>query len=129
MILRPLGHPITGSFELMGYGSAIVTSMGLGFSQEKRSHISVDILFKYFSRSWRKWLSMTGLLVSCVFFLAASTRLFLFGLDLRANGELSETLMLPFYPVVMVVSLGLFVLALNIARDMANLIRDARRKA
>ena len=123
MILRPLGHPLTGSFELMGYGSAMVTALGLGCSQEKKCHIAVDILFKYFPGSWKRWLCFTGLLFSTGFFLAVSMRLFMFALDLRKNGELSETLMFPFYPVVIIVSLGLLVLSLNLLRDALLLMR------
>jgi len=128
MILRPLGHPITGSFEIMGYGSALVTSLALGFSQEKKSHIAVNILFKHFSRPWRRWLSAAGLVVCAAFFLATSVRLFLFAMDLRKNGELSETLMLPFYPVVIVVSLGLFILTLNLFWDVLALFQDGRER-
>ena len=122
MILRPLGHPITGSFELTGYGSAVAAALGLGFSQEKRYHIAVDILFKHLPGAWKRGLATLGLLASGVFFIAVSSRLFLFALDLKENGELSETLRLPFYPVVMVVSLGLFFLALNLLRDAACIV-------
>jgi TRAP-type C4-dicarboxylate transport system permease small subunit len=128
MILRPLGHPITGSFELMGYGSAMVTALGLGFSQEKKCHIAVDILFKYFSRMWKRWLCLMGLLLSSCFFLAVSIRLFIFALDLRKNGELSETLMFPFYPVVIIVSLGLLVLSLNLLRDVVLIMKAGAEK-
>ena len=123
MLLRPLGHPITGSFEIMGYGSAVVTALALGFSQERKSHIAVNILFKHFSPCWRKWLSMAGLFVSTVFFGAVAARLFVFALDLKKNGELSETLMLPFYPVAFIVSFGLFILSLNLFHDILTLFR------
>jgi len=128
MILRPFGHPITGSFELMGYGSAIITALGLGLSQEKKSHIAVDILFRHFSRTLRKRLYFAGLLLSGFFFLAVSARLFQFALDLRENGELSETLMLPFYPVAMIVSLGLLVLTMNLLYDALRLMKTGGEK-
>jgi len=128
MTLRPFGHPITGSFELMGYGSALVTALGLGFSQEKKSHIAVDILFKRFPPNLKKWFNFTGLLVSGLFFAAVAWRLFAFALDLRANEELSETLMLPFYPVTMVVSMGLLVLTANLLWDAVRIFRPATRQ-
>ncbi len=128
MLLRPLGHPITGSFEIMGYGSAVVTALALGFSQERKSHIAVNILFKHFSPCWRKTLSMVGLFVSALFFGAVAARLFIFALDLKKNGELSETLMLPFYPVAFIVSFGLFILSLNLFHDILTLARGGSVK-
>lgn len=58
------------------------------------------------------------------FFLAVAIRLFIFALNLRKNGELSETLMFPFCPVVMIVSLGLLVLTLNLLHDAVLLVKN-----
>ncbi len=129
MILRPFGHPVTGSFEVMGYGSAVVTALGLGFSQEKKSHISVDILFRHFPYRVRIWLSAIGLGICALFFGAVSVRLFQFALDLKANGELSETLMIPFYPVVMIVAFGVMILTVNLAHDALSVLFGRRKKA
>ncbi len=114
MILRPFGHPITGSFELMGFGSAIVTGLGLGYSYEKKAHIAVDILFRRFPRTWKNFLSFTGKLASGLFFASVSWKMVAMALNFRESGELSETLCIPFYPVTVLVSMGLFILSLNL---------------
>lgn len=114
MALRPLGHPIAGSFELMGFGCAVLTALGLGYSQETRSHISVDILFRHFPRRLRRLLNGAGSLASGLFFLAASWRIFKMALSYREYGELSETLRMPFYPVTMIAALGTLILSVNL---------------
>ncbi len=114
MILRPLGHPITGSFELLGFGSALVTGLGLGYSYEKKAHIAVDILFNRFSRPWKRALSVLGQFCCGLFFAAISWKMLTLGLSFRENGELSETLGIPFYPVTILVALGVMVLSLNL---------------
>jgi len=121
MILRPFGHPITGSFELMGLGSAIVTALGLGYSYEKKAHIAVDILFKHLHKSLRKILSLAGRVVCSLFFLAISWKMLLLAINFMENGELSETLCIPFYPVTMLVALGVLILAMNL---LSNDLRD-----
>ncbi len=113
MILRPFGHPITGSFELMGFGSAMVTALGLGFSLEKKAHISVDILFDRLPRQLRRCLALLGQVVCGLFFMAISMKMFSLSVNFMENGELSETLEIPFYPVTMIVSAGIFCLSLN----------------
>ncbi len=114
MILRPLGHPITGSFELLGFGCAIVTALGLGYSYERKVHIAVDILFKKLSAPLRKFLALLGQLVCGAFFLAVAWKMTLLAMNFMENGELSETLGIPFYPVTGLVALGVFFLSLNI---------------
>jgi len=114
MILRPLGHPITGSFELLGFGCAIVTALGLGYSYERRVHIAVDILFRRFPKPLRRVLALIGQLVCGAFFLAVAWKMMTLAINFKANGELSETLAIPFYPVTGLVALGVFLLSLNI---------------
>ncbi len=113
MILRPFGHPLVGSFELMGYASALVTAFGLGYSQEKRGHISVDILFKHLPRKLKAILSFIGGTLSGAFFLLCAYKMLMLGITYIKSGELSETLNFPFYPVTLGVALGLFLLAIN----------------
>ncbi len=131
MILRPMGHPIAGSFELMGLGCAVLTALGLGYSQETRSHISVDILFRHFPASVKRALNGAGSLITGLFFMAAAWRIFKMALAYREYGELSETLRLPFYPITMLVALGIFVLSLNLLSQAfsARGRRDGRKSA
>jgi TRAP-type C4-dicarboxylate transport system permease small subunit len=44
MLMRPMGTPMTGAYELVGFFGALVVALPLGYAQITRSHISVDIL-------------------------------------------------------------------------------------
>ncbi len=114
MLFRPFGYPLTGSFELMGYGSAIITGLGLGFSYEQKSHIAVDIVFKKFPKKVRLFLSSIGNMACAIFFFLVSKKMLNIAVGFKESGELSETLRVPFYPVTIAVAFGLFVLSLNI---------------
>ncbi len=114
MCLRPFGHPVTGSFELMGLGCAITAALGLAMAQEAGSHISVDILFNRFPLLLRRFLSAAGSLVCAGLFVAAAWRLWHMGMTQLDTGELSETLRLPFYPVIWIAGAGFGLLALRL---------------
>ncbi len=114
MVLRPLGIPVTGSFELMGLGCAITAALGLALAQEQKSHISVDILFSHFPPVARAVLNALGCIICTLLFTAASWRLFHMGLTQLETGEVSETLRLPFYPVIWIVAAGFAALSLRL---------------
>ncbi len=114
MALRPLGLPITGSFELMGMGCAITAALGLSMAQAEKSHIAVGILFRCLPHGLRKFLSATGSIICALLFSAAAWRLFQTGLTQLKTGEVSETLRMPFYPVIWVVALGFAALAMRL---------------
>jgi len=113
MIGRPLKMPISGSFELMGLGGALIVALTLGYSQEGRTHIAVDILFNYLPARLRHLFIATGDLVCSAFFGIAAWQMLRFGRSLYTTGEVSETLGLPVYPVVFAVAAGLAGLALT----------------
>ncbi len=119
MALRPLGFPLTGSFELMGLGCAITAAFGLAIAQEQKSHISVDIMFRHMPPLPRAILNIAGSLSCALLFSAASWRLLQTGLTQLETGEVSETLRIPFYPVVWAVAAGFLALSLRLYIEAA----------
>ncbi len=126
MALRPLGRPIDGSFELMGFASALIASLGLGYAQQEGSNISVDLLFSRLPRGVGKALEAFSLLVCSSFLVAVAVKVGFNALDMRGNGEVSETLGIPFYPVVVVVALGLSALGATLFAQFVRLLLDRR---
>lgn len=113
MIGRPLKVPVQGSFELMGLGGALIVALTLGYSQESRTHISVDILFNAFPARLKTICIAVGDLLCAAFFGIAAWQMARFGLKIYTTGEVSETLGLPVYAVVFLVAAGLAALALT----------------
>jgi TRAP-type C4-dicarboxylate transport system permease small subunit len=114
MIGRPMKMPVQGSFELMGLGGSLIVALTLGYSQESRTHISVDILFNTFPARVKAVCIATGDLLCSAFFGIAAWQMTRFGYKLYTSGEYSETLGMPVYPVVFAVAAGLAGLALTL---------------
>lgn len=117
MFLRPMGRPIQGSFELMGFGGAVIAGFALGGTQERRNHIFVEILFEHFGPRAKRLLDAFSHLACAVFFSLAGYRTTRFALDMFRTGEVSETLRVAFYPVALCVALGLWGLCLTLLVD------------
>jgi TRAP-type C4-dicarboxylate transport system permease small subunit len=99
VILRYLGRPITGTFELMSFAGALVTGLALAQTSLDGAHVNVDMLFQAISARNRAILEIFNRLIGIGIFLLLAWALFVKGNDLYQTGEVSLTLQVPYYPV------------------------------
>jgi len=123
MLLRFLGYPIKGTYELMGFSGAILAAFALGATQRQGGHIEVDLLASILPPRVNRWLKLAANLLSTAFFSLIFWRLIILALSLERSGEVSETLHLPSYSVVLIVALGVFSLILVFLRQVLDLVQ------
>jgi len=111
VFLRIVWIPIRGTYELMGYSSALVIAFAMGYTQMHNGHIAVDIIVKGFSTRIKKVLHGTNCLICMVFFTIAGWQIIKLGTNLMKTGETSETLRIFYYPFTYGVAFGCFVMA------------------
>jgi TRAP-type C4-dicarboxylate transport system permease small subunit len=99
VILRLFGHPIVGTFELVGLGGAVVIGFGIPITSWLRGHIFVDFVINWFSKKVQNAFNITTRCVSIGLFILIGSNLFKLGMDLYRSGEVTSTRQLPFYPV------------------------------
>ena len=112
IFLRIVWTPVKGTFELMGFFSAIVTAFALGYTQVQKGHTGIDVVVNLFSIRTRRTLNGINHLILMVFFLVLGWQLMKWGTTLWRTGEVTETLRIVFYPFVYGVGVGCFSLAL-----------------
>ncbi|MGD8292110.1 MAG: TRAP transporter small permease subunit [Desulfobacterales bacterium] len=121
IFLRIVWVPLRGTFELMGFFGAVATAFVLGYTQMKKAHISVDILFNQFSQSTRKVFNAINHAVCMLFFAVVGWQIFLLAANLRNTGEVTETLRIVYYPFTYGVAFGCMLLALVLLLDFVKL--------
>lgn len=105
-MIRSVYVPIPGTVEMVGWFTAVATAFAIGNAQINQSHVYIDLLFNKFSLRWKKAVNFFVMLVSCAFFIVLGWQMMKYGLSIKSQGLVSETLRLPFYPFVLLVSLG-----------------------
>ena len=128
IVLRIIWVPVEGTFELMGYFGALATALALGYTQMQRGHIAVDIFIEKFSERTRRILAGVNYILSMLFFIIAGWQLTRWAMVLKEAGELSETLWIIFYPFVIGVAFGCFVIALTFLVDFLKTITQAEEQ-
>ena len=99
VVLRYLGRPITGTYELMAFSGALVIGFAIAQASLDDAHVSVDMVTDRLSLSNRAALLFITKLMSLILFALISLALFAKGSDLYRTGEVSLTLRVPYYPV------------------------------
>jgi len=121
IFLRLVWVPIRGTFELMGFFGAVATAFALGYTQMKKTHISVDILVNGFSQRTRAVLSGINYFVCMIFFAVVGWQISCMATTIWKTGEVTETLRIVYYPFTYGVALGCFLLALALLVDFLKL--------
>ncbi|WP_459891880.1 TRAP transporter small permease [Desulfothermus okinawensis] len=110
IIFRLFGHPIKGTFELLGFLGAMVCSLSLAETEAKGGHIQVALLYEKMPKKIKSILDVVTLILSIGFWSLVCFKLFQLGLLIKDSGELSETLRIPFYPVIFLCLIGVLAL-------------------
>ena len=123
VILRSLGRPIVGSYEIVALMGALVIGFSLPFTSWIRGHIFVDVLVQKLPRSPRKGVYFATRALGMLLFFLIAWNLFKMGLDLQKSGEVSPTLQIPFYPIVYGVGIACLLQFFVLLGDIVKLFR------
>jgi len=126
--LRIFRVPVGGTYEVVSFLGAIVTAGALGYTQKRKDHIVVAILSDTFPAPVKRALDRVSNALILVFFSIVSWQTFVYGKRLLVTGELSETLKIPYFPFVFLVSIGFAVLAVTILLDLIETVWNREEK-
>lgn len=121
VVLRLFGHPIVGTFELVGLGGAVIIGFGIPITSWNRGHIFVDFMINWFPPMIRNGFNVVTRLVSMGLFVLIGWNLIILGNDLLRSGEVTLTRQLPFYPVAYGLAICCFIQCLVLICDLAKI--------
>ncbi|WP_240375962.1 TRAP transporter small permease [Bacillus piscicola] len=116
-IKRIFSDPIAGTVEMVSWLGAITTIFSLGYAQLHKGHVFIDLLFKKLPKLLQHVLHTFMNALSIIFFSIAAWQITIYGIDLMNNGVVSQTMRVPFYPIVMFCSLGFLSLLLALIKE------------
>jgi TRAP-type C4-dicarboxylate transport system permease small subunit len=126
MVLRALGRPVAGSYEIIGWLSAAAMALALGYTQRHRGHVAIDLLTTRLPGRARAAVELLMSLLALLLFAAVAWYLARYGRVLHETGSLSETLKAVVYPWVYVVAAGAAGLALALLVDFLRSVARLR---
>lgn len=124
VILRFLGKPITGTYELVFLGGAVVIGCAIPRTSGEGGHVSVDFVVESLPRSLKKVTMVFTRLLGITFFAFLGWNLFALGTNLYNKQEVSLTLHVPYYPVAYVLGVCAFVECLVLLSGLIKVVSE-----
>jgi len=98
VMLRPMGKPIWGTFEIVGFMGSIVISFALLQTTFSRSHMAVEVVTSRLPAGLRAGLDIFNRLVGILIMGLVAWQSFRYGIRVWQTGQVSPTLNMPFHP-------------------------------
>lgn len=118
--------PITGTYDIVGLSGAVLASFAMPYTMLKKGHVAVELLVQSLSRGKQLIIGTFTHLLGISLFLVLIWQAILLSRDMKAAGEVTPTLLLPFYPIVYCMAVCFFGLCLAI---LVNLLHVWTKRA
>ena len=105
---RAFGHPIMGTYEVVGFMLALVIGFAMPKVSLARQHVYMDFIDRLSKRN-RALMNIFTRILCIILFVLIGYSLFGIGNEYRISGETSPTIKLPFYPLAYAVGICCFV--------------------
>ncbi len=125
VVLRYLGHPIQGSYDLVCFGAAFVIGFAMPRTTWDRVHITVDILVEKIPRK-RVVLDLITRVMAIALFLLVGWNLIKIGASFYRTGDGTLTLGLPLYPIAFALGISAFFECLALIGDIVKIALQRR---
>ena len=121
--MRAAGHPILGTYEIVGLALALVIGFGIPKVSMDRGHVYMEFLIDKMPQHWKSIFHTFTRILCIILFLIIGYNLFSVGNEFHTSGEVSPTLKLPFFPVAYGVGVCCFIEVLVFVNDIVKIWR------
>jgi TRAP-type C4-dicarboxylate transport system permease small subunit len=125
VILRNLGHPITGSMELIQYGGSIVFGFSIPYGTLLGAQVVVDILTEKLSPTKKRTIDIVTRCVGILLFLFVAYNFLIYGIEVRHSGERTASFKVPYYPFAFALSASFLLQSFTVFRDLIRTVKGA----
>lgn len=125
---RFFGIPVPGAYEIVSFAGGLVIGLAVPATSLAKGHISTDLLLGRLSGRSRSVLIVATRLIGIAIFLVAGCSMIMMGIRLKAAGEVTAVLALPFYHVVYAMGGAFLIQAFVLLSDIAAVISEAKSR-
>jgi TRAP-type C4-dicarboxylate transport system permease small subunit len=121
VVLRYMGRPIIGSYDMVALGGAFILGFALPGTSWDKMNITVDIIVERFPARARRFIDLFTRCMAITLFIVLGWNLGKLGMSFYKTGEATLTLGIPLFPVVCCLSLCAFAECFVLLADMVRI--------
>ena len=125
VILRYLGHPILGSYDLVSFGAVFVIGFALPRTSWEKVHITVDVLVEKIPDR-RFILDIVTRVMALALFVLVGWNLVVLGAGFYETGEETLTLGIPLFPLAFALGFCAFLQCFSLIGDVVRIVLQRR---
>jgi len=125
VILRYLGHPILGSYDLVSFGAVFVIGFALPRTSWEKMHITVDVLVEKIPDR-RFILDIVTRVMALALFVLVGWNLVVLGAGFYETGEETLTLGIPLFPLAFALGFCAFLQCFSLIGDVVRIVLQRR---
>jgi len=114
-------RPIIGTYDLVSLMGAVVVSFAMPYTMLKKGHVAVEFLIQNLSKDTQRIIETFTHLIAVSLFSVLIWQAIILARDMRAAGEVTPTLLLPFYPILYCMAVCFFGLCLAILVNLSHI--------
>lgn len=114
-------RPIIGTYDLVSLMGAVLVAFAMPYTMLKKGHVSVELLIQNMSRGKQLFIETFTHLIGLALFSVLIWQAILLSMDMKAAGEVTPTLLIPFYPILYCMAVCFFGLCLAILVNLLNI--------
>jgi TRAP-type C4-dicarboxylate transport system permease small subunit len=111
------GRPIAGTYDLV----SLLASFAMPFTMLQKGHVAVEILVQSLSRGKQLIIETVTHILGILLFLVLVWQSIALARDMKAAGEVTPTLLVPFYPILYCMAICFLALCLAILVNLLNI--------
>ena len=92
--------PIIGTYDLVSLLGAVLAAFAMPYTMLKKGHVAVEILIQSLSKGMQLFIETLTHLLGISLFVVLVRQALNLSKDMKAAGEVTPTLLLPFYPIL-----------------------------
>jgi TRAP-type C4-dicarboxylate transport system permease small subunit len=125
VILRYFGRPITGIYDLVALGGAVIIGFSIPYAAQKKIHVFMEMAQMFQSRMIERALLVFARLLGLAISVVVGWNLILLGTGFMKTGEASLTIQIAFYPVAIGLGICFFLQTIVFVVDICDLVTGA----
>ena len=123
---RIFGFPVPGAYEIVSFAGGLVIGLAIPATSLAKGHVSTDLLLGRLTGKSRSVLIVVTRLIGIAVFLIAGCSMIMMGVRLKAAGEVTAVLALPFYHVAYAMGGAFLIQCLVLFSEIAAAMSDRK---